>query len=207
MELICFILLVLLGLSFFSVVESEKTTRIKTKTIPIDRGGPVIKGFVRNDSQVESVVTFRMKVVYHQSALAVLVAVVCGQYCVEETLDCSKDVPLILKLGNDSCACDREEHAGAFKYANNTLHVCLGNRWSAIRSKRLYSYGTKNNPGFSCKDIRDKSAEKQLSDGVYWLHNEGKIGKTVFCNQFAHVMIIFFVVNLNVLYLISLRFK
>lgn len=55
---------------------------------------------------------FKMKVVYYPPALAVLVAVVCGQYCVEETLDCSKDVPLILELGKDSCACDREEHAG-----------------------------------------------------------------------------------------------
>lgn len=56
---------------------------------------------------------FKMKVVYRPPALAVLVAVVCSQYCVEETLDCSKDVPLILKLGKYSCACDREEHAGS----------------------------------------------------------------------------------------------
>ncbi|XP_029197170.1 uncharacterized protein LOC114962378 isoform X1 [Acropora millepora] len=116
---------------------------------------------------------FKMKVVYHPPALALLVAVVCGQYCVEETLDCSKDVPLILKLGKDSCACDREEHVGALKYANNSLYVCLGDKWSAIRLKKLYPYGTENNPGLSCKDIRDKSAEKHLSDGVYWLRNEG----------------------------------
>ena len=66
-----------------------------------------------------------MEVVYYSFALAVLVAIVCGQYCVEETVDCSKDVPLILKLGNDSCACDRKEHTGALKNANNNLHVCF----------------------------------------------------------------------------------
>ena len=154
-----------------------KTTAGDTtkNTSPLTVGVLWSKVLSRNESLI-----FKMKVVYHPPALAVLVAVVCGQYCVEETLDCSKDVPLILKLGKDSCACDREEHVGALKYANNSLYVCLGDKWSAIRLKKLYPYGTENNPGLSCKDIRDKSAEKHLSDGVYWLRNEGKI---VFCNQ------------------------
>ena len=147
--------------------------------------------------------TFKTKVVYQSFALVVLVAVVCGQYCVEETLDCSKDVPLVLKLGKDSCACNREEHAGALKYANNSLYVCLGDKWSAIRLKKLYPYGTENNPGLSCKDIRDKSAEKHLSDGVYWLRNRGKI---VFCNQLLTSSPLCVVVNVC-FFPISLCFK
>ena len=34
-------------------------------------------------------------------------------------------------------------------------------------------YGTENNPGYSCKDILDNTAQ-QLSDGVYWISLSGK---------------------------------
>ena len=68
------------------------------KHVSVDRGCPVIKGLESSRERVK----FKVKGVYHPFAFAVLGAVVCGQYCVEETLDCSEDVPLILKLGKDS---------------------------------------------------------------------------------------------------------
>ena len=108
-------------------------------------------------------------------ATAVLAAIVWGQYCVEETLDCNQDVPLILKLGNVSCACDRAEHAGALKYSNGLMSICSGsNNWSVVLFKGIYDYGTIRNPASSCKDIMDKAVEKQLTDGVYWLRFTGK---------------------------------
>ena len=36
-------------------------------------------------------------------------------------------------------------------------------------------YGMEDNPGYSCKDILDNSAD-QLNDGVYWIRLQGKWG-------------------------------
>ena len=120
-----------------------------------------------------------MNAVMHLTTLSVLVFLnkfVSGQVCVEETLDCSDTVSSIFKVGEDSCACNNAEHAGALKYSKGNLYVCLGVQWARFEyeSKVTPEYGTQLNPGYSCKDIHDK-AEKELSDGIYWLQiYEGK---------------------------------
>ena len=107
-------------------------------------------------------------------SVAVLVAGVSGQICVDETLDCNQPVPTIFKLGDQSCPCNSAAHAGALKYAYGKVYVCLGTTWKTIQFvEDLNAYGTENNPGYSCKDILDNS-EQQLSNGVYWIRLQGK---------------------------------
>ena len=114
-----------------------------------------------------------MNVFLYVLSLTLLAASVRGQNCVDETLDCNQPVPTIYKLGDASCACDRAEHAGALKYANGKVYVCLGSEWKSLQFQESYVYGTENNPGYSCKDILDKAGQ-QLSDGVFWIHLRGK---------------------------------
>ena len=66
-------------------------------------------------------------------SVAVLVAGVSGQICVDETLDCNQPVPTIFKLGDQSCPCNSAAHAGALKYAYGKVHVCLGTTWKTIQ--------------------------------------------------------------------------
>jgi len=104
---------------------------------------------------------------------------------VDETLDCNQPVPTIYKLGDASCACDRAEHAGALKYANGKVYVCLGSEWKSLQFQESYVYGTENNPGYSCKDILDKAGQ-QLSDGVFWIHLRGnQTAFPVYCDMAA----------------------
>ncbi|KAL9952126.1 hypothetical protein ACROYT_G039335 [Oculina patagonica] len=97
------------------------------------------------------------------------VALVSGQNCVQETLNCNEPVPTIFKLGDQSCDCNNAAHAGALKYANGRVYLCVGNGWKLLSFE---DYGAENNPGLSCKDILTK-AGKQLSDGVYWIRLQG----------------------------------
>ena len=101
--------------------------------------------------------------------LAALAAVVSGQLCVPETLDCNEVLPTIYKMGDGSCACDSKAHVGALKYSNGKLFVCLNSEWIALRLTGIQEYGTEFNPGTSCKDILEKADRKDLSDGVYWI--------------------------------------
>ena len=102
-------------------------------------------------------------------SLAFLAANVGGQACIEETLDCNDPVPTIYKLGDASCPCNSPAHAGALKFSNDKIHVCLGSEWKTLQ---FAVYGTEDNPGSSCKDILDKAGQ-QLNDGVYWIRLQG----------------------------------
>ncbi len=111
-------------------------------------------------------------------SVAFLVARVSGQACIEETLDCNEPVPTIFKLGDQSCACNSAAHAGALKYANGKIYVCLGSKWKIVLLGD--EYGTESNPGLSCKDILDKAGQ-QLSNGVFWIRLRGKSVCCKFC--------------------------
>ena len=106
---------------------------------------------------------------------AFLAARMRAQICVEETLDCNQPVPTIFKLGDASCPCNKADHAGAIKYANGKLHLCLGTEWKEVQLENNSLYGTRNNPGYSCKDILDNAGPGlQPTDGVYWIRLRGK---------------------------------
>ena len=94
-----------------------------------------------------------------------------GQSCVEETLDCDEPVPTVFRLADAFCECNDPAHAGALKYVNGSVYVCLGNEWKTVQLKG--TYGTQDNPGTSCKDILD-NAMQQLSDGIFWIRLRGK---------------------------------
>ena len=126
-------------------------------------------------------------------SIAFLVADVRGQAdCVETTLDCNDPVPTIFKLGDGSCACSDAAHAGALKYSNGKVYLCVGTEWKTFQLQG--EYGTEStNPGVSCKDILNK-AGKQLSNGVFWIRLEGKwmsnsingiYNKILDCNRFT----------------------
>ncbi|XP_067028904.1 legumain-like isoform X3 [Acropora muricata] len=113
-----------------------------------------------------------------------MIKFLCGQICVEETLDCSDPVSSIFKIGKDSCACDNDRHAGALKFVEGLLMVCLGNRWAkAELNPKVDTYGTELNPGESCKDIKSKLSGSP-SDGLYWIKlpsDDG--GLPVYCDM------------------------
>ena len=100
-----------------------------------------------------------------------LAAPVISQICVEETLDCNQPVPTIYKLGDQSCDCNSAAHAGALKYANGNIYVCLGSKWKTVLLED--DYGTESNPGYSCKDILSRAGH-QLNNGVFWIRLQGK---------------------------------
>ena len=104
-------------------------------------------------------------------SVAFFVARISCQDCVDETLDCNEPVPTIFKLGDASCACNSAAHAGALKYDNGNVYVCLGNTWKTVLLEG--DYGTEFNPGYSCEDILNKTGQ-QLSNGVFWIHLQGK---------------------------------
>ena len=72
-------------------------------------------------------------------SVAILVARVSGQICVEETLNCNDPVPTIFKLGDQSCACNNAAHAGALKYSNGNVYICLGSKWKAVQLIDTYT--------------------------------------------------------------------
>ena len=89
---------------------------------------------------------------------------------------CDQPVPTIFKLGDASCPCNKTDHAGAIKYANGKVHVCLGTEWKTVQFENSSSspYGTENNPAYSCKDILDNAGPgQQHTDGVYWIRLRG----------------------------------
>lgn len=98
-----------------------------------------------------------------------LVAGVRGQLCVEETLNCDDPVPTIFKLGDASCQCNDASQAGALKYTNGRVFLCVGTEWKTFTLEGDYGKQS-SNPGTSCKDILDRAgAGQQLSNGVYWI--------------------------------------
>ena len=124
---------------------------------------------------------FEMNLIFQNLSLFILAASVSGQVCIEANLYCNNEfVPHIFKLGSASCACDKASHAGAVKYVNGKVYVCLGSEWRPIQYEQVVVYGTENNPGYSCKDILDKAGQ-QISNGVYWIRLRGKI--VVFVNK------------------------
>ncbi|XP_015763561.1 PREDICTED: uncharacterized protein LOC107342573 [Acropora digitifera] len=113
-----------------------------------------------------------MKVFLKILPVTLLTEVVCGQFCTKETLDCSKAVPAITKLGSHSCACDDEMHSGALKFDRGNLYVCLEKQWEPVKliSHAQTDYGFhQENPGTSCNDILAKADGKTLKNGVYWI--------------------------------------
>lgn len=56
--------------------------------------------------------------------------------------------------------------AGQLKFAGSKLFVCTGKEWKALQYE--VPYGSKSNPGYSCKDIMDKDPPTN-STGVYWI--------------------------------------
>ncbi|XP_029197174.2 uncharacterized protein LOC114962379 [Acropora millepora] len=116
-----------------------------------------------------------MKVFLKILPVTLLAEVVCGQFCTKETLDCSKAVPAITKLGSHSCACDNEMHSGALKFDKGNLYVCLEKKWepvklisSALNPQKDYGFHEEN-PGRSCNDILAKAGGKILKNGIYWI--------------------------------------
>ena len=103
------------------------------------------------------------------SVFVFLTEFVSGQICVDEILDCTDPVSSIFKIGKDSCACDNDKHAGALKFVDGKLMVCLGNRWAkAELNRKVAAYGTEFNPGESCLDIKNKLTGSP-ADGTYWI--------------------------------------
>ncbi|XP_068684588.1 uncharacterized protein [Montipora foliosa] len=120
------------------------------------------------------------------SLVVLLAAVVSGQLCVPETLNCHEVIPTIFKLGDGSCACGSKAHDGALKYDKGELYLCLNGKWKAFELKETHKFGTELNPGASCKDILDRADGKQLSDGVYWIRlGEGPLSTSfpVYCDM------------------------
>ena len=62
--------------------------------------------------------------------------------------------------------------AGQLKFTGGQLFVCTGSEWKALQYE--VPYGSKSNPGYSCKDIMNKNP-KANSAGVYWIILPGKI--------------------------------
>ncbi|XP_068730432.1 uncharacterized protein [Montipora capricornis] len=113
-----------------------------------------------------------MKIVLQTLTLAVLAAIVCGQFCTMETRDCSKVVPVISKLGAHSCDCDKDIHAGALKFDHGNFYVCSGKKWEAVLLKEIRKkpvYGSRLNPAKSCDDIVKNSPGKKQTSGPYWI--------------------------------------
>lgn len=115
-----------------------------------------------------------MKVFLKILPVTLLAEVVCGQFCTKETLDCSKAVPAITKLGSHSCACDNEMHSGALKFDKGNLYVCLEKKWEPVKlishPQLQKDYGFhRENPGTSCNDILAKADGKILKNGIYWI--------------------------------------
>ena len=82
------------------------------------------------------------------------------------------------KVVQHNCSC-QPKRAGQLKFADGKLFVCTGTEWKALQfeqSVQLVSYGSKSNPGSSCKDI--KSNNPTLSDGIYWITLSGKIHRS-----------------------------
>ena len=113
------------------------------------------------------------------SLVVLLAAVVSGQLCVPETLNCHEVIPTIFKLGDGSCACGSKAHDGALKYDKGELYLCLNGKWKAFELKETHKFGTELNPGASCKDILDRADGKHLSDGVYWIRLAGNLKNTI----------------------------
>jgi len=125
-------------------------------------------------------VVIAMKRLSLLSVFVFLTKFVSGQICVDETLDCTDTVSSIFKIGKDSCDCDSDQHAGALKFVDGQLRVCLGNRWAKAQWKPkvddAYGYGTEFYPGKSCKDIK-KNLTGSPADGIYWIKSfSGKLG-------------------------------
>ncbi|XP_067032810.1 uncharacterized protein [Acropora muricata] len=98
---------------------------------------------------------------------------------------CDQPVPTILKLRDVSCPCNKADHAGAIKYANGKVHVCLGTEWKTLPFESNSPYGTENNPAYSCKDILDNAEPgQQHTDGVYWIRLRGGLAAfPVYCDM------------------------
>jgi len=105
-------------------------------------------------------------------SIAFLVVRVKGQVGIEETLNCDDPVPTIFKLGDASCPCNKAAHAGALKYENGKVYLCIGTGWKTFRLESTYGMES-SNPGTSCKDILNKTGQ-QLSNGVFWIRLDGK---------------------------------
>lgn len=121
----------------------------------------------------------KMKVFLKILPVTLLAEVICGQFCTKETLDCSKAVPAITKVGSHSCACDDEMHSGALKFDKGNLYVCLQKEWKPVpfkpqREQKSYGFHSENS-GINCNDILAKAGGKGLKNGIYWIHfSEGK---------------------------------
>ncbi|XP_065835448.1 intelectin-1-like [Oscarella lobularis] len=75
--------------------------------------------------------------------------------------------------------CDLET-AGfvAFNYSDGLLMYCNGKEWRSIRGESTSSVNTKNNPGKSCKDI--KQNDPNLPSGVYWINPDSSLYQGAF---------------------------
>lgn len=68
------------------------------------------------------------------------------------------------KVSANGCECN-EKRAGVLKLADKKLFMCDGGEWKALQYEQ--PYGSRKNPGYSCKDIKEDAA--QATDGVYWI--------------------------------------
>ena len=72
---------------------------------------------------------------------------------------------------NSPCTC-KPKTAGLLKFADGKLVVCDGSEWKTLQMET--AVGSRENPGYSCKDILDN--DDKAADGVYWITLTGKFG-------------------------------
>ncbi|XP_078352105.1 uncharacterized protein LOC144636779 isoform X2 [Oculina patagonica] len=68
------------------------------------------------------------------------------------------------KVRASNCDCTSKT-AGELKQGGGKLFFCDGNDWKALQFET--PLGSRNNPGYSCKDLLDIGG--QTADGVYWI--------------------------------------
>ena len=114
----------------------------------------------------------KMSVIVLTLSLLFLTENVKSQGCVEEALDCNKNVPTVFKVSDASCPCNDVSHSGALKFSGDELYICSGTEWKIVQLSKETggTYGTKTNPGASCKDILAKAPnEEKPKNGIYWI--------------------------------------
>ncbi|XP_068731450.1 uncharacterized protein [Montipora capricornis] len=113
-----------------------------------------------------------MSVIVLTLSLLFLTENVKSQGCVEEALDCNKNVPTVFKVSDASCPCNDVSHSGALKFSGDELYFCSGTEWKIVQLSKETggTYGKRTNPGASCKDILAKAPnEEKPKNGIYWI--------------------------------------
>ncbi|XP_068726004.1 uncharacterized protein [Montipora capricornis] len=82
-------------------------------------------------------------------------------------------------LKPQSCDCDSKT-SGLLKYEDGQVLFCNGNDWKSL----MTSVGSMENPGSSCKDIKERSPTEP-TNGVYWIITGSQGAIPVYCDMKA----------------------